>query len=566
MQRASPNSARRPLRRKPARPAERRPPLARTRAPQRAWTAAPGAEQPSSRPAPAAIPPRPRAARNGHARGKGLLAVGVIGLLAMTALCLVALVAGVAVIYGGGRILPGVQVAGVEVGGMSEAEAAQALASAWNGSSLILRDGARTWSADPAALGIAIDAQASAATARAWGRSGSGPADALRAITGKVALAPALTVDWQRLSDYLAEAKSAIDLPAKNAGVRLVNGQAQSSPAENGRALDIPATLDRLRADPGAELADGALDLAMAETAPAITDASALVAQANALLAAPFIVHGYDPIRDEWSSWTAPPEVWAGWIAATSDAGRATGLALSLDPQGPSEFLRANAVFGDERFVKVEEAVAAMQSAVQQGRAEATTRVWHGPTIYTVRSGQTLARIGEEAGIPYPYIQAANPGINADALYAGQTLNLPSRDVLVPLEPVPHKRIVISRAEQRMWAYENGQVAFQWPVSTGIASSPTAPGVFQVQSHELNAYGEQWNLYMPHFVGFYHPGPNVEVMNGFHGFPTSATGGYLLWTNDLGRPATYGCILLSLENAAILYGWAEEGVVVEVTP
>ena len=117
-----------------------------------------------------------------------------------------------------------------------------------------------------------------------------------------------------------------------------------------------------------------------------------------------------------------------------------------------------------------------------------------------------------------------------------------------------------------MWASENGQVVFEWPVSTGIASSPTAPGVFQVQSHELNAYGEQWNLYMPHFVGFYHPGPNVEVMNGFHGFPTSATGGYLLWTGDLGRPATYGCILLSLENAAMLYDWAEEGVVVEVRP
>lgn len=560
MQRASRNSARRPLRRQPARPVERRAPLARYRASQRAWTAAPSAEQPASGP----VPARPRTPRNGSARGTGLLAVGVIGLLAVTALCLIGLVAGAAVIYGGGKILPGVQVAGVEVGGMSEAEAAQALASVWNDSSLILRDGVRSWSASPAALGIAIDAQASAATARAWGRSGSGPADALRAITGTVALAPTLTVDWQRLSDYLTEAKSAIDLPAKNAGVRLVSGQAEPSPAENGRALDIPATLDQLRGDPGSELADGALDLALVETAPAITDASALVAQANALLAAPFIVHGYDPIRDEWTSWSAPPEEWANWIAAASDAGSATGLALALDPRGPSEFLRASAVFGDERFVKVEEAVAAMQAAVQSGHAEAITRVWHQPTSYTVTPGQTLARIGEEVGIPYPYIQAANPGINADALYTGQTLNLPSRDVLVPLEPVPGKRIIISRAEQRMWASENGQVVFEWPVSTGIASSPTAPGVFQVQSHELNAYGEQWNLYMPHFVGFYHPGPNVEVMNGFHGFPTSATGGYLLWTGDLGRPATYGCILLSLENAAMLYDWAEEGVVVEV--
>ena len=35
---------------------------------------------------------------------------------------------------------------------------------------------------------------------------------------------------------------------------------------------------------------------------------------------------------------------------------------------------------------------------------------------------------------------------------------------------------------------------------------------------------------------------------------------------DLGRPVTYGCILLSSENAQTLYNWAEAGVVVEVIP
>jgi lipoprotein-anchoring transpeptidase ErfK/SrfK len=52
-------------------------------------------------------------------------------------------------------------------------------------------------------------------------------------------------------------------------------------------------------------------------------------------------------------------------------------------------------------------------------------------------------------------------------------------------------------------------------------------------------------------------------MNGFHGFP-NRDGFNLLWTGDLGRPVTYGCILLSSENAQTLYGWAEDGVVVEI--
>jgi lipoprotein-anchoring transpeptidase ErfK/SrfK len=37
-----------------------------------------------------------------------------------------------------------------------------------------------------------------------------------------------------------------------------------------------------------------------------------------------------------------------------------------------------------------------------------------------------------------------------------------------------------------------------------------------------------------------------------------------LWTNNLGTRVTYGCILLSSENATQLYNWAENGVIVEI--
>jgi len=54
-------------------------------------------------------------------------------------------------------------------------------------------------------------------------------------------------------------------------------------------------------------------------------------------------------------------------------------------------------------------------------------------------------------------------------------------------------------------------------------------------------------------------------MNGFHGFPTSGDR-QLLWTSSLGAPVTFGCILLSTDNALTLYRWAEEGIVVEISP
>ncbi len=40
------------------------------------------------------------------------------------------------------------------------------------------------------------------------------------------------------------------------------------------------------------------------------------------------------------------------------------------------------------------------------------------------------------------------------------------------------------------------------------------PGVFQVYSHELNAYASKWDLSMPHFLGIYEAAPGFT--NGIH--------------------------------------------------
>lgn len=477
--------------------------------------------------------------------------------------CVCVFAAAIGLVISSENVLPGVSAAGIDIGGMTESEAAQALTQQWQAGGIALRDGERTWRVVPADMGITLDAEATAAAAAVWGRSKGGLTGIVNGLLGSVDITPVLTIDLGQANTYLQNARGQIDRAPVNAGVRLVNGQAVASPAQNGRVLNVAATLERLRVDAAGELADGALDLVMAASAPAITDSTALVAQAAALLSSSFTVDAYDPIRDEHHAWSAPPDVWARWLAADSAPDNATGLALSFHADGPRAFLEANGSFADERYIKVDEAITAMQGALSQRQTSATIRVWHGETTVTVRAGQTLAAIAEEIGMPYPYIQATNPGVNTDALMIGQTLNVPSRDILTPLNPVPHKRIVVSRSQQHLWAYENGQVVFDWVISTGLPNSPTALGVFQVQTHDINAYADQWNLYMPHFMGFYHPGPNMDLWNGFHGFPTRG-GGYLLWTSDLGRPVTYGCVLLSLENAETLYNWAEDGVIVEV--
>ena len=38
----------------------------------------------------------------------------------------------------------------------------------------------------------------------------------------------------------------------------------------------------------------------------------------------------------------------------------------------------------------------------------------------------------------------------------------------------------------------------------------------------------------------------------------------ILWEGYLGQPVSYGCVILSTENAQTLYNWAEVGTPVDI--
>jgi lipoprotein-anchoring transpeptidase ErfK/SrfK len=205
-----------------------------------------------------------------------------------------------------------------------------------------------------------------------------------------------------------------------------------------------------------------------------------------------------------------------------------------------------------------------LEQALQRHETAVSLRIYHAAQPYTVQYGETLSGIAYKFGFPYPWLEQANPNLGSN-MAAGEVITIPSVDLLLPLPVVENKRIVVNMSQQKMFVYEAGQQKWVWPASTGIASSPTSPGIFQIQSHEDNAYAANWDLWMPNFMGIYRPVPYAEFMNGIHGFP-SRNGSQILWTKNLGRPITYGCILISSDNAAELFKWAEAGVVVEIQP
>jgi LysM repeat protein len=498
--------------------------------------------------------------------------IALVAALAVLVLVVAVLTAVTAVLFHSDLILPGISVQGlgVDLGGKTTAEAASLLRQQWQARAIRLEGGEVGWDVTPAMLGLLIDVDATVKGAYQQGRT-LGSLSAWLAGGRRSRVPMAWAYDATVAESNLMSLAPQLALPPTDASVRFEGGRVQPVPATYGQQLDVAATLNALSANPAQVVSQGRLDLVMVPVAPAITDVTAYVQQAERLLATTVVIDGYDPITDQRQQWLLKPTIWGQWLSLTFDPQAPTELKWSLDEQGLRSYIEQQvaASLGPERYldqnVLAQDVTAAVADVPPSGtetpQRVVKTRIYHHDRQHVVRLGETLSSIAFDYGIPYPWIQQANP--DAESLSVGQTLTIPSPDVMLPLPVVENKRIIVSLSEQRVQAYENGTLKWDWSASTGIDSSPTSPGIFQVQTHEENAYAANWNLWMPYFVGIYRPVPTADFMNGFHGFPTRG-GATLLWTGDLGHRVTYGCILVSTENAIALFDWAEDGVVVEI--
>ena len=95
----------------------------------------------------------------------------------------------------------------------------------------------------------------------------------------------------------------------------------------------------------------------------------------------------------------------------------------------------------------------------------------------------------------------------------------------------------VDLSQQRMKVYINGKRKYEWPVSTGKKGWPTPTGNFRPYRTHRNYYEKHWNAYLPYLVAVYR---GIAI----HG--TKAT-------HKLGRPASHGCIRLSISNASRFY-------------
>ncbi len=183
-------------------------------------------------------------------------------------------------------------------------------------------------------------------------------------------------------------------------------------------------------------------------------------------------------------------------------------------------------------------------------------------SIHIVQPGETLTGIASRYGISPWVVTQANNISNPSLVYSGQVLTIPGRTALTTTAPSPasSKAIVVDVSEQRAYVYENDRLLWTFVVSTGLPGLDTWRGEYTIQNKLPMAYASTWGIQMPYWMGIYWAGP---LQNGFHALPIQP-GGYRLWEGYLGTPVSYGCIILSDQDAQTLYNWAEIGTYVRV--
>ncbi len=476
-------------------------------------------------------------------------------------------IVGIALVFVGsyvfsGNIFPNIYAMGMNVGDMSVEEASAMLATEWEENTMIklVMDGQIMTEVDPSELGLSVDTQAMAETAKSLGMTG---------IPLGASVDPVADVNYATAQTFLLEMTDQIYIPPFEAGYEWADGELMALQGRPGKQLDISLTLERLEQDPTGIVQNRRLDLMTIDLLPTVMDASPFLDEAYAFLTSEIKLQGFDPFTHEMISWEVGSETAATWLVSGVNG-------LSVREDTFTEYIKNindGLVNSDKpRYLDERHSLEKLQESLRTSNPEVLLRVRYLPQPYEIEQQDNGFLIGRKNGIPFQLIADANPAVEWNQLSIGQRIQIPSRDELIPVDPLPTKRIVVDIETQWLVAYENDEIVFSWGISSGRDTAPTYPGVFQILTRADTAYGSsftlcgeggtdcgQWEMYW--FMGVYEVVPGL--MNGFHGAVLLPNGGYL-GGGGVHTPSTFGCVMSLDANAQRLYEWAEVGTMVEI--
>ena len=430
------------------------------------------------------------------------------------------------------RALPHTSIAGLDVGGRSQSDISDTLATRAGAVRLTVVTPAGTRTASLADLGYTVD---TAATARQvlQGRSLGSYA---RALVSDQAFTPVVASDPAVLAAFAAALVPAERKAPRNAVVRLAatKDSFQVVPAVVGASLD-PAPIAAAAAAAAQDLTSRTVRVGLGDVAPAVSTraAQALAARANALVTSTVRVslagESHSPARTLRASWVVLPANAAGaptvdrakvaaWVGARAEAG-------AIGASDGSRLLTTDGTVIEVTEEKVD------------GR-----RVTNAAKVVSSIVASLTARRGYDGAFASEVVPA---GWDDRHVAAGtQDLAYAAAD--------GEKWIDVNLSQHTMTAYVGGTPALG-PVAmvNGAAATPSLVG-----THYINRKYVKDRMRGSNADGSLYDTPDVPWVSYFQG-------GYALhgapWRSSFGYSGSHGCINLPVDTAKWVFDWAPIG-------
>ncbi len=246
------------------------------------------------------------------------------------------------------RVVPGVNVGGVDLSGLTAAEAETALNEEFASLTetiYTLRDGESAWQARGSELGLRIATEDMLARAFAVGHTGQALDDITaqsRAWISGERQPLRLILDENVALDYLRLLATRINRARQDASLRIVDGEAQVQPGLVGRALNIPATLARLSATLSGAAEGVDIELVVDESEPRRWNVEEAALRLGTALSGPAQLFASDRDGGPLGPWTvAPDQIRALLSVSLRDDGPGKRYDVSIKAEAFREFLRS---------------------------------------------------------------------------------------------------------------------------------------------------------------------------------------------------------------------------------
>lgn len=203
------------------------------------------------------------------------------------------------------HVLPNVSVWSVDLSGLSRDEAAAVLdsrlATKFNGTTIEITDGTKTWYATPVDLGLRLDARATAQAALDVARGDVNQQLAV-AFNG-MNLPPSISFDPSTARGFLTQLAKQINREPIDAGLHFNGTTVITTPAQIGRVLNVDGAM-ALLSNLARTLDQPRLTLPIETRTPRIVDTSAVAARLQKILNSNFTLDLQNPAPGEPASWT----------------------------------------------------------------------------------------------------------------------------------------------------------------------------------------------------------------------------------------------------------------------